>query len=110
MMISKEFKYPREDVVELRSRVTKMETTLKRVEEQLNPENPHSLPNKQQRDADETRKALVRIGANLEELRATNQKQHEGLSRESREAIAQLSIDGQFLDHVREIIRFFKTA
>ncbi|CDN12950.1 hypothetical protein RintRC_3814 [Richelia intracellularis] len=53
---------------------------------------------------------MARIGANLEELRATNQKQHEGLSRESREAIAQLSIDGQFLDHVREIIRFLKTA
>jgi hypothetical protein len=32
------------------------------------------------------------------------------LSREARQAIAQLTTDGQFLDHVREIIRFFKTA
>jgi hypothetical protein len=109
-MISQEFRYPREDVVELRYRVDTMETTLSRLEEQLNPENLYSLPSQQQRDADETRKALARMGANLEELRATNQKEHEALSREARQAIAQLSTDGQFLDNVREIIRFFKTA
>lgn len=109
-MISQEFKYPREDIVELRYRVENIETTLERLEEQLNLENPHSIPSKQERDGEETRKALARISANLEELRATNQKEHEALSREARQAIAQLSTDGQFLDHVREIIRFFKTA
>ena len=46
----------------------------------------------------------------LEKLRADNKSDHDRLSREAQQAISQLSSDSQFLDHVREIIRFFKTA
>jgi hypothetical protein len=109
-MIRQEWKYPREDIVELRDRFSILEQKIQSFEEQLNPEQSYSLPATQQRFAEETRKDLARIAANLEELRATNQTEHERLAREARTAIAQLSTDGQFLDHVREIIRFFKTA
>jgi hypothetical protein len=109
-MIRQEWKYPREDIVELRDRFSILEQKIQSFEEQLNPEQSYSLPATQQRFAEEIRKDLARIAANLEELRATNQTEHERLAREARTAIAQLSTDGQFLDHVREIIRFFKTA
>ncbi|MEA5504086.1 hypothetical protein VB735_13360 [Halotia wernerae UHCC 0503] len=109
-MIRQEWKYPREDVVELRNRFYDLEQKVQQIAEQLDPEQPYSLPTTQQRFAEETRQDLARIGAKLEELRATNQTEHERLAREARNAIAQLSTDGQFLDHVREIIRFFKTA
>ncbi|AFY41028.1 hypothetical protein [Nostoc sp. PCC 7107] len=109
-MISQEWKYPREDIFELRNRFLELEQKVQSLEEQLNPEQAYSLPATQQRFAEETRKELSRILANLEELRATNKTEHERLAREARNAIAQLSTDGQFLDHVREIIRFFKTA
>ncbi|MCC5623813.1 hypothetical protein [Nostoc sp. CHAB 5715] len=109
-MIRQEWKYPREDIVELRDRFSILEQKIQSLEEQLNPEQSYSLPATQQRFAEETRRDLARIAANLEELRATNQTEHERLAREARNAIAQLSTDGQFLDHVREIIRFFKTA
>ncbi len=109
-MISQEWKYPREDIFELRNRFYELEQKVQVLEDQLNPEQPYSLPATQQRFADETRKDLARMSANLEEFRATNQTEHERLAREARNAIAQLSTDGQFLDHVREIIRFFKTA
>jgi hypothetical protein len=109
-MISQELKYPREDVMELRYRFETLEETVKRLEAQLNPEQPYSVAANQQSYIEETRRELARVVANLEELRATNQTEHERLSREARQAIAQLSTDGQFLDHVREIIRFFKTA
>ena len=109
-MIRQEWKYPREDIVELRDRFSILEQKIQSLEDQLNPEQPYSLPATQQRFAEETRRDLARIAANLEELRATNQTEHERLAREARTAIAQLSTDGQFLDHVREIIRFFKTA
>ncbi|WP_373527315.1 hypothetical protein [Nostoc sp.] len=108
--IRQEWKYPREDIVELRDRFFILEQKIQSFEDQLNPEQPYSLPATQQRFAEETRKDLARMAANLEELRATNQTEHERLGRETRTAIAQLSTDGQFLDHVREIIRFFKTA
>ncbi|BAT55433.1 hypothetical protein NOS3756_44200 [Nostoc sp. NIES-3756] len=109
-MISQDWKYPREDIVELRNRFVELEEKVRVLEDQFNLEHPYSLAATQQRFADETRKDLAKIGANLEELRAINHNEHERLSREARNAIAQLSTDGQFLDHVREIIRFFKTA
>ncbi|MFN6559864.1 MAG: hypothetical protein RMY28_008650 [Nostoc sp. ChiSLP01] len=109
-MIRQELKYPREDIVKLRDRFFNLEQKVQSLEEQLNPEQPSSLPATQQRFAEETRRDLARLAANLEELRAINHTEHERLGREARNAIAQLSTDGQFLDHVREIIRFFKSA
>jgi hypothetical protein len=109
-MIRQEWKYPREDIFELRDRFFHLEQKVQSLEDQLNLEQPYSLPATQQRFAEETRRDLARIAANLEELRAINHTEHERLGREAKNAIAQLSTDGQFLDHVREIIRFFKSA
>jgi hypothetical protein len=109
-MIRQGFTYPREDILELRSRFYELEEKVRNLEDQLNVEQPYSLAATNQRFSEETRRELARIMANLEELRATNQSDHERLSREARNAIAQLSTDGQFLDNVREIIRFFKSA
>lgn len=102
--------HPREDVVELRSRFIRLEETVKRLEEQLNPDDPRSWVATQQRQAQALRNDLTSVAAAQAELCVTNQSEHERLSREARQAISQLSSDGQFLDHVREIIRFFKTA
>ena len=109
-MIRQNFIYPREDILELRNRFLEMEQKIRILEDQLDLEQPYSLAANNQRFSEETRRELARIVANLEELRATNQGEHERLSREARNAIAQLSTDGQFLDHVREIIKFFKSA
>ena len=109
-MIRQELTYPREDIWELRNRFSTLEETVKRLEEQLDPEESYSWVATQQRFQGETRQELARVGASIEELRATNEVQHERLSREAKQAIAQLTTDGQFLDNVREIIRFFKTA
>ena len=109
-MIRQEWTYPREDVVSLRQRLQILEEKLQPVEDQLNPEANYSLAANYQRTVEETRQNLAQLAATIEDLRATNQIDHDRLSRESRQAIAQLSTDGQFLDHVREIIRFFKTA
>jgi hypothetical protein len=108
--IRQELTYPREDIVELRHRFTSIEETARRIEELLNPDNPESLQVKQKAYLQETRQELATLAATIEELRATNKIEHERLSRESQQAIAQLSTDGQFLEHVREIIRFFKAA
>lgn len=108
--IRQELIYPRADIWELRNRFGTLEETVKRLEEILDPEEPYSWIATVQQHQAETRQELARIGASFEELRATNEVQHERLSNEARHAIAQLTTDGQFLDHVREIIRFFKTA
>lgn len=109
--ISQQIDYPREDITELRLRFSNLEESVRQInDELLSKENPYSWLSKYEQFADETRKDLSRLGANIEDLRATNDREHERLLRESRQAIAQLSTDSQFLEHVREIIRFFKSA
>lgn len=109
-MIRQQVKYPREDILELRNRFRELEASVQKIEENLNPEYPDSWVATQKRQGEATRHDLNRIAANLEELKANNQAEHNRLSREAEQAIAQLSTDGQFLDRVREIIRFFKSA
>lgn len=109
-MIREQVKYPREDVIELRSRFVSLEAAVQRLEDKLNPEDPRSWVATQQQQWEAIRSDLSRLSAKFEELQATNQAEHQRLSRESQHAIAQLTTDGQFIDHVREIIRFFKTA
>ena len=109
--ISQQIDYPREDITELRQRFATLEESIRQINEQLlSSENPYSWVSKYDQFSDETRKELSKLGANIEDLRATNARDHERLLRESRQAIAQLSSDSQFLEHVREIIRFFKSA
>ena len=109
-MIRGQFLHPREDILELRDRFSNIEHTVKRLEQQLNPDNPTSWVASQQLQWEATRTELTRLAAGLENQRATNQAEHTQLAREAQSAIAQLSTDGQVLDHVREIIRFFKEA
>ena len=63
-----------------------------------------------QRYWEETRKGLAQLEASMAQLEAHNNAEHQRLARDSENAIAQLTADSQFLDNVREIIRFFKTA
>jgi hypothetical protein len=43
-------------------------------------------------------------------MKATNELAHQRLAEEAKQAISQITVDGQFLEHARELIRFFKTA
>lgn len=103
-------KYPRADIVELRSRLETLEVTAKQLEQQLNPEEPQSWVAIFQRELSANQQQTISLNAQLQEFQATNQAEHSRLSQEARSAIAQLTADSQFLEQVREIIRFFKTA
>ncbi|MDJ0569478.1 MAG: hypothetical protein QNJ53_10570 [Pleurocapsa sp. MO_192.B19] len=83
---------------------------IEKIESLLDSKNPDSLVSKQQQASLENRHQLARQKALLEEYQAKNTVEHEQLSREAKNAIALVSEDSQFLSHVREIIRFVKTA
>ncbi len=108
--IGEQVQYPREDIVELRHRFLTLEEQVRKLNDHTDPGVSYSWAEKQQNACEELRRETARLGSVLEELRATNQTDHQRLAREAQSAIAQLSTDGQVLDHVREIIRFFKTA
>lgn len=108
--LREQFKYPREDVLELRDRVSLLEALANRLEAQLDATDPSSWVAQQQRELEALRQDLRAVSVGQESLRTTNQAEHIQLAQEARQAISQISADGQFLEHVREIIRFFKSA
>lgn len=106
--ILKEVKYPREDVVVLESKVIKLEKVVKQLMNLLDHENPNSYRFKQEQTEQFIQEELINFKKTIQTLKVTNQSEHQLLSKKSEEAIAQLSEDSQFLNHAREIIRFFK--
>jgi hypothetical protein len=109
-LIRNQFRYPREDVLELRGQVNELQSQLMTALFQLDANNPESIVATQQRELNALRQDWQRLASNVETATIDNQTAHAQLSREARQSIAQLSADSQFLDHVREILRFFKEA
>ena len=103
--IREQIQYPREDVVELRGRVEALESISKLLRENLD----HNVET-QAEEWETMRQSTASLRAKLEELASVSQSDHQRLAREATGAIAQLSEDSQVLNHVREIIRFWKEA
>jgi hypothetical protein len=108
--LREQFKYPRADILELRERFQQLEYKVGELYRQLDPENDESWLSEQQRRWENHRAEIARINTAIADLKATNQLEHDRLAQEAKQAISQITVDGQFLEHVREIIRFFKTA
>jgi len=102
--------HPREDIVELRQRFTTLESQVKHLTEELDESKQNSWANNKTIEIQELRDKLFDIKISLENMKEKNEKDHQRLIRETQTAVAQLTTDSQFLDHVREIIKFFKTA
>lgn len=105
-----EFLHPRADIVELRNRFADLESTVRNLADKFNSDDRTSWAAIQEREREALRRDLTNLTAGLEHLRSTNQAEHVTLARNAESAIAQLTDDGQFLNHVREILRFFKEA
>lgn len=108
--IQQEFSYPRADISEVRDRIWQLESELKFLQAKLDENDAESWLSEQMQRWQRNQLELASWSAQIQELRASNNIDHDRLSREAQQAISQLTVDGQFLDHVREIIRFFKTA
>lgn len=104
------FLYPREDIAEIRQRLSQLETTVLALEKSLDPSQPDSWAAQQAQQSEIYRTELTQLAAKLEDLRVHNQADHTRLSREAEQAVARISTDGQVLNHVRELVRFFKEA
>lgn len=108
--LSKQIHYPREDVVELRNRVIELEGQVKQLQTTLNVEEKDSWAFNQVKAISGLETGLERIEKRLEESFQENRKEHDQLARQSALQIAQLSEDAQFLNQVRELIRFVKSV
>jgi hypothetical protein len=110
MALREQFKYPRADILELRNRFQELEYQVGKLNQQLNPEDETSWLSEQNRRWENNRAEIAKLTAAIADFKASNELEHHRLSQEAKQAISQITVDGQFLEHVREIIRFFKTA
>lgn len=109
-IIGSEFKYPRNDIVELRDRVAIIEQQIESINYSLDESKEDSWVANLNRRLSANGQELSRLSASIETLRSNNEAEHDRLKKEAQNAIAQLNEDSQFLENVREIIRFFKSA
>ena len=108
--MQEQFAYPRADILELRGRFQQLEDRVTQLRSQLDPHDDTSWLSQQNYRWDNNREQLSKIIVSMADLKATNELDHQRLAQEARQAISQITVDGQFLEHARELIRFFKTA
>ena len=108
--MQEQFAYPRADILELRGRFQQLEDRVTQLTSQLDPESDTSWLSQQNYRWDNNREQLSKIIVSMADLKATNELDHQRLAQDARQAISQITVDGQFLEHARELIRFFKTA
>ena len=105
-----QFAYPRADILELRDRFQQLENRVTQLSGQLDPTDDTSWMNNQNHRWETNRTEIAKVAAAIADLKASNELDHQRLAQEARQAISQITVDGQFLEHARELIRFFKTA
>ncbi len=105
-----QFAYPRADILELRDRCQQLEYRLTELGEKLDLDREDSWAKDRDRQLQSTRNEIAKLTAIVTDFKASNELEHHRLAQEAKQAISQLSVDGQFLEHARELIRFFKTA
>jgi hypothetical protein len=108
--MQEQFAYPRADILELRGRFQQLEDRVTQLTNQLDPYDDNSWLNQQNRRWDNNREELSKITVSMADMKASNELEHQRLAQEAKQAISQITVDGQFLEHARELIRFFKTA
>ncbi len=105
-----QFIYPREDIFELRNRFEALEERVTQLTNQLAPDDDTSWLSQQNYRWETNREEISKLTVAIANLKATNESEHQRLAQEARQAISQITVDGQFLEHARELIRFFKEA
>ncbi len=102
--------YPREDVYELRTEITKQTERIDTLVALLNLEKEESWASETMRELKKISMHSKKVEQDLEQLIAVNEKAHAELATKTQQEIAKLSEDAQFLNQAREVIRFFKNA
>ena len=109
-ILGHQIRYPREDVVELRARVTALETHVETLRAMLDFDQETSWAAVQQTRLGALAGQLGRLDGDLAAARQLNARDHEQLARQITTEIGKLSEDARFLNQVRELIRFVRTA
>ncbi|MCS6808197.1 MAG: hypothetical protein RML40_06135 [Bacteroidota bacterium] len=108
--ILQEITYPREDVVTLKNKLADLENTVKALEQRLDTTEPSSWAAGQIRATEALQAKLDQLRQRLDSFIETNKLEHEQITRDAQNSMAQAMADAAIVNHVREILRFIKSA
>lgn len=108
--IREEISYPREDIVSLKETVKEIKNVVERLEKRLDTSLEESWAAEQERSLEALRTKLDLMRQRIDDIAETNKLDHEKISRDAQNAMAQAMADAAIVNHVREIVRFFKEA
>jgi len=108
--IGREIDYPADNVQTLLDRCSSVDNHLALVNQKLNLDDQESWASSLVTKLQSHTAELDHIRTQLEDLRRLNNEEHRQLARDAESAAAQIAEDGKVLNHVRELVRFFKEA
>lgn len=108
--IGREVHHPRDDVLALRTRIDAMESQLKDVLGRLDASESASWAATVEARLTAGAAELERLRSAAEDARRANDDEHRRLARDAEAAAARMAEDARVLNHVRELVRFFKEA
>jgi hypothetical protein len=102
--------YPREDVFELRTEITKQTKRIDALVLLLDLKESSSWASQTISDLKKIETHANKVEQDLKDFNTANDKAHADLSTKTQQEISKLSEDAQFLNQAREVIKFFKNA
>jgi hypothetical protein len=108
--INEEILYPREDIVSLKATVEMLKTSVEGLTTKLDTEYEHSWAAEKEREFAGYRSTLETLRRRLDDTVESNKLEHEKIVRDTQNTMLQAVGDAGIVNHVREILRFFKEA
>jgi len=108
--IGREVHYPRDDVISLRTHIGDMNESLSKIIDQLDMDKAESWASRIEARIATTMKMIEGMRAEASDERSRNEDAHRLLARDAEAAAARMAEDARVLNHVRELVRFFKEA
>ncbi|HAT11114.1 MAG TPA: hypothetical protein DCS97_11095 [Planctomycetes bacterium] len=108
--IGREVHHPRDDVLALTQRIATTEKTAEELHGRLDLQERESWAAQLEARLAASSAEVERLRATVEDLRRANDDAHRQLARDAEAAAARMAEDARVLNHVRELVRFFKEA
>lgn len=108
--IDRQVRYPHDDVAEVRTRLQQLQGRAEILERQLNPKEAGSWPARFQQTTEALQQQQAELAKTVAENHAATEQAHNQLAQETRETLSKVATDQRFLEHMRELIQFFKRA
>ncbi len=106
--IRQEILYPREDMYQLKSTLEETRAHVDRLADMLDGKKKDSWLFNTELRLDALKNQAEESAKLIRQLETKNREEHELMAKETRQAVAQLTEDGKFIDNLVEIIRFIK--